>query len=251
MDSQQNVSRGNELICNPPLIDCLSGGSDLKKVVGRVALASVAFTVASSAFQMALCISFLRWWWDPPVILAMNVITVAYMVSILVPAALVLSWIYRYNQPSPCQERRVSTGFNASHTFDLCLGALASINADITEIDEETGRIKAIRPARRHARSQEITIALSNSCEESTSVIINSRAILNPVEALLFGYSLAVDGGASERNVKQVTSFLKWHAELTPGIAVPVTGSKAKQISGPLPLRLARAVAGDLEPLNA
>ncbi len=231
MNKKQNVSLRNELVCNTPMIDCFTGGNDLIQVVSRVALASAAFTVASIAFQMALCVSFLKFWWDPPVIVAMNVITVVYMVSILVPAALLLSWIYRYNQPSPCQERRVTTRANARQTFDLCLAALGSINADIIETDEEAGRIKAVRPARRHARSQEISISLSHSSEDSTVAVINSKAILNPIEALLFGYSLAVDGGASEKNVKQVSSFLKWHMELAPGVRLPVPGCREVVLS--------------------
>jgi len=72
--------------------------------------------------------------------------------------------------------------------------------------------------------SQEISLALSQSSEESTLVVINSQAILNPVEALVFGYCLAVDGGASERNVKQVSSFLKSQMDQTPGAELPVSG---------------------------
>ncbi len=216
MDSQQKNTQKNELGCRTPVIDCFSGKSDFINVIGRVGLASVAFTVASSAFQLALCVSFLKWWWDPPVIIALNILTVIYLVSILVPAALILSWIYRYNQPSPYQQRQISTNFNARQTFDLCLAALADINATIVETDEETGRMIAIRPAHRNARSQEILITLANDSNDSTLVTVKSQARLNPIEALIFGYSLAVDGGENARNVKRIISSLKWHADMAP-----------------------------------
>lgn len=193
------------------VLDGLENLQSLNSVVFRVMLGGSIYGAASSMFIFALLQAFNlnMFGWGPAHMAAANLLFVIYFSGIMLPFSVLLSWVYRYKQALPYQERIVELAIPYLHAYELCLGAALSLpGAKLISADEKTGEIICLAPRRRNAAPQEIKIHLQKPAYEQTRITVSSRAKLGAIEYLLFGFTLAVDGGRNKENADAIVSFL-------------------------------------------
>jgi hypothetical protein len=196
------------------VLDGLTSPRSLLVVVSRVALASAVYAINSSMLLAAFVADFhISLWGMSPIEMAiMNVFSVVYFVCMMVPFALLLAWVYRFKKASPYQNRTVDMELPYHEAFELGLGAALSFHGSILiKADEPTGEILCMGPRQVDAAPQEVTMRLEALTPGYTRLNITSLPVVNPIEFLLFGYSLSVDGGRNKANLDSVLAFLGAH----------------------------------------
>ncbi len=220
------VSKSYYLQSKPAdILDGCTCAKDLAAVLKRATLASTAFGVATSFFLSTAIAGFHIPFFSigPLGFAVMHIMSVINFVVIMLPFAMLLSWISRYNRDKPYQRAVVDVKLPVDAAFDLCLGSLAGLRIEkITEADTETGAIRAVGSTRPKAAAQDISLRINALAEDVTQVTIESRPVLNAVEALIFGYTLAVDSGQNKRNTDHILRFLRDGAQVSPTRVAPL-----------------------------
>lgn len=222
VNSQEEVSddrlvkRSASVALNPPIspnavLDGLTGGDALRSVVRRVLLVSAAYTVASSMFIAAFVNAFhiTLFGLGPLSMAVLNAISIVYFVGIMLPFSILLAWIFRYRKHAPYQQRSLLLDIPESEAFQIAMGAGLSVGGNMTEADQFGGKIAWLVPPYKDATKQELTVQIQPVNAEQSLVTVTSAPTLNPIESLLFGYTLSVDGGRNKWNVESVLLFLR------------------------------------------
>jgi hypothetical protein len=193
-------------------LDGCARPEDLAIVIKRATLASTLFGVAT-CFIVATCVAAFHMTFiyiGPLGAALIHALSIINFVVIMVPFAILMSWIYRYNHGTPYRQATINLCVGRETAFDLCLASLAGLRIEkITEADPESGRIRAVGSRGPKFGKQEISFSFSGSSNTETCVTVESFAKLNAIEALLFGYTLAVDSGQNIRNVEHVLKYLR------------------------------------------
>ncbi len=197
------------------VFDGLGNGLALMKVLNRVCLGSLVYTAASSMFVYALVYAMRAPFYGmgPLEAAACNTVFVVYFTTIMVPIALFLAWCYRYKKATPYQKQILELNVAKKEAYELGLGAILSLSGtELISADETTGEILCKTPRRPKAGAQELQLSLEAIADNKSRLIVSSQQMVNAVEYLLFGYTLAVDSGRNKANVDQIINFLKHKA---------------------------------------
>jgi hypothetical protein len=203
--------------CSPApntVLDGLTSSRSLFVVVSRVFLASAVYAINSSMLLAAIVADFhvSLLGMNPIEMAVMNIFSVVYFVCMMFPFALLLAWIYRFKKASPYQNRIVDMELPYHEAFELGLGAALSFHGSaLIKADEQAGDILCVAPRQVDAAPQELTMRLEALSPAYTRLNIASQPVVNPIEFLLFGYTLAVDGGRNKANLDSVLAFLGSH----------------------------------------
>ncbi|MBX9720704.1 MAG: hypothetical protein K2X81_04870 [Candidatus Obscuribacterales bacterium] len=194
------------------VFDGLGNGRALIKVLNRVCLGSLVYTAVSSMFVYELVHAMHApvYGMGPLEAAASNAVFVVYFTTIMVPIALFLSWCYRYKKSTPYQKQVLELNLPQKEAYELGLGAILSLSgSELISADETSGEILCKTPRRPKAGTQELKVNLETVAENRSRLIVSSQQMVNAVEYLLFGYTLAVDSGRNKANVDQIINFLK------------------------------------------
>jgi hypothetical protein len=190
----------------PVALDGLANLASLHAVIVRVAAASTVFAIASSIFTAALvAASHINIFPLGPIETAiLNAACITYFVSIMLPVALLLAWLFRYKKEKPYQKCELTIGLPFPDALHVALAAaLAVPGAELVQCDEIRGLIIC------NVQKQELIVKLHEQSPQKTAAAFVSHARINALEFLLFGYTLAVDNNAARRNLEIFLRFLK------------------------------------------
>lgn len=184
----------------------------LKKVLRRVFCVATVYAVASSmlVFALARAFSVDIFGWGPGHFAASNFSFVFFFTGIMLPVALILGWHYRYERPLPYQQQRFTLNLLPSEAFEQALAGVLSLpGTSLRVADQEKGLILCDGRSQKQSRAQQISLSLLESSPGQTEISICSKAKLNAIESLLFGFTLSPDGGVNLANVERISNFLK------------------------------------------
>jgi hypothetical protein len=217
MDQQQNH------LAPPVVLDGLTSSRATKNVITRVSIATCTYAVASSMFIGAFLTAthLTPFGVSPLEMMLLNAMSVFYFAGIMTPVAMVLAWIYRYRHDSPYQQRILDIDLCHKDAVEQALAAASLLpGARLTAVDEQAGTMTWTASRRRSAAPQELTIRAEALSPTQTRLNIASRPIVNALEYLLFGYTLAVDCGRNKKNVDTIVSFFRQPIPITETIKI-------------------------------
>ena len=193
------------------ILDGFGNRKALLTVLNRISLASLTYAAGSTMFVYALLTAFNVhiYGWGPLQGALANLVFVVYFTTIMAPFSMLLAWVFRYKQETPYQARIIELPLSAKESYELALGGALSIaGSSLTHADEQSGTINCLAPKRKEASSQEIKLQVTEIDSTRTQLTVSSQPRLSAIEDLLFGYTLAVDGGRNKANVEKIVTFM-------------------------------------------
>lgn len=193
------------------ILDGFGDKRALLTVLNRISLASLTYAAGSTMFVYALLTAFnvQLYGWGPLQGALANLVFVVYFTTIMAPFSMLLAWVFRYKQELPYQASIIELPLDAKESYELALGGALSITgSNLTHADEISGKISCVAPKRKEANSQEIKVEVNAIGPKCTQLTISSQPKLSAIEDLLFGYTLAVDGGRNKANVEKIVTFM-------------------------------------------
>ncbi|MBX9670459.1 MAG: hypothetical protein K2X93_22855 [Candidatus Obscuribacterales bacterium] len=151
------------------------------------------------------------WGLGPVEMAVLHALSVVFFVTIMIPFSIMLAWIYRYRKPSPYQQRTILIDLPYSDTFQLAVAAGMTVTGSpIGALDYHSGRLSWEVPRSRvFSNPQDLVVRIQKISNDKTSLSINTSPVLNPIQSVLFGYTLTVGGAKSTSIMESFLTFLE------------------------------------------
>jgi hypothetical protein len=194
-------------------LDGLADHVCLRAVVCRILLCCSVYGITTSVFTAGFVAAtrLTLFGLGPAQMAVLNAVAVIYFTAIMLPVSLTLAYLFRYNQDSPLQRWSVDVSVPTSDALQLALVAMLSLpGTKLIKLDELDGRILCSAPRRWAAGPQNILATIEATSASTSRLTFSSTPKLGAIEYLLFGYTLAIDGGANRRNIERIATFLRY-----------------------------------------